>query len=65
MSVRLKKLVGSLAILIFLAAYVWAVISIGAFVPARWWAQAPYFGLSGVLWGVPLLPLIRWMNRED
>ena len=64
MSPRLKKLVGSGLILAFLAFYVWAVASIAPFVPAAWWAQLPYFGLAGLVWGVPLLPLIRWMNRE-
>ena len=64
MNVRLKKLIGSAAILAFLAGYVWAVVSIAPFVPAAWWAQIPYFALTGILWGVPLIPLIRWMNRE-
>ena len=65
MNPRLKKLIGSAAILAFLAGYVWAVVSLAPFVPPRWWAQIPYFALTGMLWGVPLLPLIRWMNRED
>lgn len=64
MNPRLKKLIGSALMLAFLAFYVWAVVSVATFVPAVWWAQLPYFGLAGVLWGVPLLPLIRWMNRE-
>ncbi len=65
MPVRLKKFVGSIGVLLFLAAYIWAVASLAPFIPARWWAQIPYFGLSGMLWGAPLIPLIRWMNRED
>lgn len=64
MNPRHKKLIGSLGILLFLAFYVWAVASIADFVPAIWWAQTAYFAISGLLWGVPLLPLIRWMNQE-
>ena len=64
MNVRLKKLIGSVAILVFLAGYVAVVVSVAAYVPPTWWAQIPYFALTGILWGVPLIPLIRWMNRE-
>jgi hypothetical protein len=64
MPVRLKKLVGSLGVLVFLAAYIWGVATLAPLIPPVWWAQLPYFGLAGVLWGAPLLPLIRWMNRE-
>ena len=63
MSARLRKLIGLFAILGFLGLYVWAVIGLGEHVPAHWAAQLAYYGLAGVLWGVPILPLIRWMNR--
>lgn len=63
MSPRLRKLIGLLAILAFLSAYVVAVATLGDRVPRIWWAQVLYFGVAGVLWGVPLFPLIAWMNR--
>lgn len=63
MPARLRKLIGLFGILAFLAAYVWLVIAVGEHVPAHWAAQLAYFGLAGVLWGVPILPLISWMNR--
>jgi hypothetical protein len=64
MSPRAKKFVGLIGILVFLAAYVVLASKLGDFVPALWWAQGLYYAVVGTLWGVPLFPLIRWMNRE-
>jgi len=63
MSARLRKLVGLVGILAFLFAYVAAVTMISDHVPAHGPWQLVYFVLAGTLWGVPLLPLISWMNR--
>jgi hypothetical protein len=32
-------------------------------IPKHWAVQVAYFAVAGVLWGVPLFPLISWMNR--
>ncbi|HEV2531555.1 DUF2842 domain-containing protein [Phenylobacterium sp.] len=64
MSPRLRKLIGMIAILAFLATYVAMVATIGDHIPKHWAWQGLYFGLAGILWGVPLFPLISWMNRE-
>jgi hypothetical protein len=63
MSARLRKLIGMIGILAFLTAYVAVVATLGDRLPKLWWVQVIYFGLAGVLWGVPLFPLISWMNR--
>ena len=63
MSARLRKLIGLAAILAFLTAYVALVATLGDRVPKHWAVQLLYFGLAGVLWGLPLFPLIAWMNR--
>ena len=63
MSARLRKLIGMVGILAFLVAYVALVATLGDRLPKHWWVQVIYFGLAGVLWGVPLFPLISWMNR--
>ena len=62
MSPRVRKLVGMIAILAFLVAYVAMAAKLSDYVPHGVW-QLVYFGLAGTLWGVPLLPLISWMNR--
>ena len=63
MPARLRKLIGLFAILGFLGVYVWAVVMVGEHIPNHWAAQLAYYGLAGLAWGVPLFPLISWMNR--
>lgn len=63
MSARVRKLIGMVGILAFLTAYVVVVATIGDRIPKQWMIEFAYYGLAGVLWGVPLLPLISWMNR--
>ena len=63
MPARLRKLIGLFAILGFLLFYVGLVVQGARFVPEHGPWQFCYFALAGVLWGVPILPLISWMNR--
>jgi hypothetical protein len=63
MSPRLRKFIGMLAILAFLVLYVGAAVAIGERIPQHWAALLAYYGVVGTLWGVPLFPLLRWMNR--
>jgi hypothetical protein len=61
-SARVRKLIGLIALLAFLIGYVVLVASVGEFVPKHWAAQLVYYVVAGTLWGVPVLPLFRWMN---
>lgn len=63
MSARWRKLIGMVAILAFLAAYVAAAVWIGERLPEGRWIDLAYYAFAGLAWGVPLLPLISWMNR--
>jgi len=63
MSARLRKLIGLIGILAFLTAYVALVATLSDHIPKHWAVQVAYFAVAGVLWGVPLFPLISWMNR--
>ncbi|HEY3949033.1 DUF2842 domain-containing protein [Phenylobacterium sp.] len=60
---RLRKLIGLFGILGFLVFYVGLVVRGARFVPEHGPWQFAYFAVAGVLWGVPILPLISWMNR--
>ena len=64
MPARVRKLIGLVAILAFCGVYVVVVSTIGDYLPDHWLARLIYYALAGTLWGVPLFPLIRWMNRE-
>jgi hypothetical protein len=64
MSPRVRKLIGLFGILAFLAVYVAVASKLSDLVPKGGPWQAIYFAVVGVVWGVPLFPLITWMNRE-
>lgn len=64
MGPRTRKAVGSVGVIAFLTVYVWAAIGVGERLPQHWAAQLAFYGLAGVLWGVPLFPLISWMHRK-
>jgi hypothetical protein len=63
MTPRVRKLVGLAAILAFLVFYMGLVANLARYVPEHGPWQLVFFVLAGVLWGVPILPLISWMSR--
>jgi len=63
MTARVRKFVGLFAVLIFLAAYVVAAIAIADRLPSHWLVDLVFFAVAGLAWGVPLIPLFKWMNR--
>lgn len=63
MNARIRKLIGMVGILAFMVLYVGAAVRIGERVPDHWAAKLAFYALAGMVWGVPVLPLISWMNR--
>jgi hypothetical protein len=63
MSARQRKLIGMFAILAFVAVYAVAAVAIGERLPDNVAIQVLFYGIVGLAWGVPILPLISWMNR--
>lgn len=63
MSARVRKFIGGIGIVLFLGFYAWALTTIGGHLPDHWAAQLAFYGIGGLAWGVPILPLISWMNR--
>ncbi len=63
MSARVRKFIGLFAILAFMIAYCALVVTVGAHIPQNWGWGLAFYGLAGIAWGVPLFPLISWMNR--
>ncbi len=64
MSPRIKKLVGTAALLAGLVAYVLGAIVIADFVPKHWLIQLAYYAAAGIGWALPAMPLIKWMNAD-
>ena len=62
MSERVRKLIGLVGIMAFLGAYIVAVTLISDRVPQHWAARMAFYVIAGIGWGIPILPLISWMN---
>ena len=67
MHVRTRKLIGTIALLFFLAAYATAVAVIGSgrIALAPQWVQFAFYATTGLLWVIPAGLLVRWMQRPD
>ena len=63
MPARMRKLIGGLGIVVFVIVYAVLAVTISGWLPQRWWAELPYYLVVGVAWGLPVIPLISWMNR--
>jgi hypothetical protein len=67
MSIRTRKLIGTVALLALLT--VWALLAMAlaqVILPAAGGAVALlYYALAGLGWVLPAMPLIAWMQRPD
>jgi hypothetical protein len=63
MSSRLRSLIASIVMLVFLAVYIWLATLIGGLLPPKPWFTLPYYAVVGTAWGVPLIPLLSWINK--
>ena len=64
MNPRIRKLVGMLAMLVFLVVYAAVAIIVADLLPTHPAVDLVYFLVVGVAWGLPLFPLMKWMNSE-
>lgn len=60
---RLRRAVAAGGVLVFLAAWIWGVVTLGARLPDNWLIQLLFYGVAGTAWGLPLIPLLRWAER--
>lgn len=65
MPIRLRKLIGAVALIILVV--VWALLAMAL---AQWmlagtngFVQAAYYVIAGLGWVLPAMPLIAWMQR--
>ena len=65
MTVRMRKLLGGVGIVAFVICYALAAAAIAVRLPNLALVKLAFFAVAGVLWGVPLIPFISWMNREQ
>lgn len=67
MSGHVRKLIGTIVLLVFLVVYIAiaAAIGSGRIAEANGIYQFIYFLIAGLLWVAPAALLIRWMARPD
>jgi hypothetical protein len=67
MTIRTRKLVGAILLVIFLSIYALAamMVAIVMQVSASKVAELVYYPVAGLLWVLPAMWLVRWMQRPD
>ena len=67
MNMRTRKLVGTVALLVFLATYAFVVTAAASFlqVSGSKVVELAYYIVGGLAWVVPAALLVRWMQKPD
>lgn len=66
MPMRLRKLLGSLILVVGLILYVLLCMRLAVAVLPEWWpVQLGFYILAGILWAFPAKRLLVWMERPD
>jgi hypothetical protein len=67
MTMRTRKLVGAILLMLFLAAYACATVAVAVVlqVNASRLTEVVFYVVAGLAWVVPAALLIRWMERPD
>lgn len=67
MTIRTRKLLGTVLLLLLIA--VWALLAMAfaqtALLGTSGWIAALYYVVAGLGWVLPAMPLISWMSRPD
>ena len=65
MSIRVRKLIGTIALLVLVTAWALIAMAIAQFPPIfnNPWVAAIYYVIAGIGWVLPAMPLIRWMMK--
>ena len=64
---RMKKFLGALAMVVFVAFYAMVIVAIAPRLlsGAPKWGELLFYFVAGTAWALPLMPLIRWMERVN
>ena len=65
---RLRKFIGSVAMILFVTAYALVAMVATQTKPvelAPWYVQTLVYAVFGLAWILPMMPLIKWMERPE
>jgi hypothetical protein len=64
---RLRKLIGAVLLVAFVIVYALTAMTLAAakLPGAPGWVAFLYYLVAGLIWVVPVLPLVAWMQRPD
>jgi len=67
LTIRIRKLIGTILLLIFIAVYALAVMAVAIVlqVNANKWVELAFYIVGGLAWVIPAALLVRWMVRPD
>jgi predicted membrane channel-forming protein YqfA (hemolysin III family) len=67
MGVRMRKLIGTVVMLVFIFTYALFAMAVaeGRITQAPKLLQTVAYIILGLIWVIPLMPLIRWMAKPD
>jgi hypothetical protein len=67
MPIRLRKLIGALALIILVVSWALIAMAIAQFpaIKAYGLVETLYYVVAGLGWVLPAMPLVRWMSRPD
>ena len=60
MGPRTRRFVAMIAVLVFVAAWIWGAIALRGLLPPGQLIDLLVYAVAGVGWGVPLYPLFIW-----
>lgn len=65
MPLRLRKLIGTILIIILVIVYALVATTIASLTlgASPWWVHMLYFLFSGLLWILPAMLIIKWMEK--
>jgi hypothetical protein len=67
MSIRIRKLIGAVALILLVT--IWSIVAMAVaqfpVIKANGVVEFIYFVVAGLAWVLPAMPLIRWMVKPD
>lgn len=67
MTIRVRKFIGAIALMVLVTVWAFAAMAIAQFPPIfnNRAIALIYYALAGIGWVLPAMPLVRWMSRPD